>query len=87
MGKRRNSQCGCKINSYWNNNEEPENRTVDRITYHGFGIQKEAMGKFNARSMFNAETQEWQRLVCNLERGEYDRYQVFGYIAATNGYK
>ena len=71
---------------YKRNPENSNNKVIDGRTYHGLGIPKAEMVKFNNKSMFNAETQKWQCIVYKYQRDRYQRYQVFGHIAATHWY-
>ena len=66
--------------------DNQESNTIDRMTYHGVGIRRENVEMSDSDAMFNMETQQWKRPIRDFKRDKYQRYQVFGEIAATHGY-
>ena len=60
--------------------------TIDRRAHCGFGTPSNGESLFNDMALFGKPTQRWNCTPCDYSRGKYQRYQVFGYIAATHGY-
>jgi len=73
--------CGNEENAYRNNSKEG---IIDRRTPYGFGIPNNDKMIFNDVALLDTQTHHRK---CNYKRGKYQRYQVFGHIAAANGYE
>ena len=87
MGKHTKYHCGNIENPYSCNPENNNNRVIDIGIYHGSGIPKGEMVKFDNKPMFNREAHKWKCLVFDYQGGKYQLFQVFGHIAATHGDK
>jgi len=83
MIKHREYHCEQEENKYHNHSADG---VIDRRAPFGFGIPNNNKRIFGDKADFNATTQTWNCLICNFKRGKYQRYQVFGHIAATHGY-